>query len=127
MIWACIAGSNSTAQALPANSARSWPCRIADHVGRQLIIHAAEQYSNACGGEDILIAQLDRCREHLLSAIGYFTYDLLIAYVIEQNRELIATQPRGGIARPQALLQPARDRDQELVADRVSKAVVYRS
>ena len=43
---------------------------------------------------------------------------------VQQNGELVAAQPRQRVSRPQARLEPARHRDQQLVADQVAEAVV---
>ena len=43
---------------------------------------------------------------------------------VQENRELVAAEPRERVALPQARLEPARHRDQQLVADQVAEAVV---
>ncbi len=46
--------------------------------------------------------------------------------LLEQHGELIATQARGGVLRPQRSAHPLRDGQQQLVARRVAQAVVDR-
>ena len=48
----------------------------------------------------------------------------VVAEPVQQNRELVAAQPGERVALPQARLEPARHRDQQLVADQVAEAVV---
>ena len=43
---------------------------------------------------------------------------------VQENRELVAAEPRERVALPQARLEAARHRDQQLVADQVAEAVV---
>jgi hypothetical protein len=49
--------------------------------------------SIVCSDDRVASAEWGRwaARERLLGAIGYFMYCLLILYIIEQDRELIAT------------------------------------
>ena len=49
---------------------------------------------------------------------------VLVAELVQQNRELVAAQPGQRVALPQARLEPARHRDEQLVADEVAEAVV---
>ena len=47
-----------------------------------------------------------------------------VADVVEQERELVAAEAGDGVVGPQRRLQPARDGDQQLVADVVAERVV---
>ena len=49
---------------------------------------------------------------------------LLAAQVLAQQHELVAAEARRRVARPQHAAQPLGDRQQELVAGRVARAVV---
>ena len=46
------------------------------------------------------------------------------AEVVDEHGELVAAEPRQGVARPQVRLEARGDGDQELVADQVAQAVV---
>ena len=48
----------------------------------------------------------------------------VVAELVQENRELVAAQPGERVALPQARLEPARHRDQQLVAHQVAEAVV---
>ena len=49
---------------------------------------------------------------------------LLVAEPVQQDRELVAAEPGERVALPQTRLEPARHRDQQLVADQVAETVV---
>ena len=58
--------------------------------------------------------------EDALGGVG----GLLAADVLEQDRELVAAEARGGVDAAHGAVEPPRDRDQHLVADRVPERVV---
>ena len=49
---------------------------------------------------------------------------VLVAELVQENRELVAAEPGERVARPQARLEAARHRDEQLVADQVAETVV---
>ena len=71
-------------------------------------------------------AQRHRPRDRLEQALGGGRGAGDPVRVLEQERELVAAEARRRVDRPQALLQPGRDLDQELVAGGVAEAVVDR-
>ena len=61
-----------------------------------------------------------------MDALGHSRRIRAGADVVEQDGELVATDARERIAGAQAVLEPARGRDQELVAGLVPEAVIDR-
>ena len=47
-----------------------------------------------------------------------------VRHAVEQDRELVAAEPGDGVRRPHGRLEPARDRDQQLVSHLVAERVV---
>ena len=64
--------------------------------------------------------------ERLEDPLGGVGRLLAVLDVLEQHRELVAAEARGGVGAADALVEPARDLDQHLVAGRVAEAVVDR-
>ena len=60
----------------------------------------------------------------LQDALGDHRRLVRVADVVEQQRELVAAQPRDGVVGAQRRFEPSRDRLQQLVADGVPEAVV---
>ena len=77
------------------------------------------------GRHDQLAAvEVERVLQRLLDALGDHGRLARVADVVEQDRELVAAEPGDGVAGPQGRLQPARDGDQQPVADVVAERVV---
>ena len=79
---------------------------------------------DADGGpdEDLLALQRERLLEHLHHAVGDVDGLDAFAAVLQQDRELVAAQPRGGVGRAQAFLEPFAHLAQQLVAGGVARA-----
>ena len=67
---------------------------------------------------------MERVLQRLLDTLGDHRRLAGVADVVEQDRELVAAEPGDGVAGPQGRLQPARDGDQQAVADVVAERVV---
>ena len=98
--------------------------RVADHVLGHVVLPRAERDADAGGGEDFVAAEHERHVERREDALGHGGRFERIFEIVEQHRELVAAEPRDGVAGPDRLAQHAADRDQQLVADRVAEAVV---
>ena len=85
---------------------------------------AAEGDADARRGEHFAAADRKRRAQRLLNPERDGVGLLLVAEPVQQNRELVAAQPRERVALPQARLEAPRHRDEQLVADQVAEAVV---
>ncbi len=73
---------------------------------------------------DVLLADRERELQALEHAIGNGLRLVLVVQALEQERELVAAEPGDGVAWSQALRQPLRRRQQDLVADEMAERVV---
>jgi hypothetical protein len=71
-------------------------------------------------------AQGKRRPQDVLDSLGDFDRLLRLSEVFQDDRELIAAEPRDGIAGSQTALESARCGDQELVPDKVAQAIIDR-
>ena len=69
-------------------------------------------------------AQHERPREQRADALGHLDRLALVVQVLDQDGELVAAEAGNGVSRAQRLLQPRRDAGEQLVAGRVTEAVV---
>ena len=60
-------------------------------------------------------------RRALLDAVGDLRASAIVVDVLQQDRELVAAQPRDGVLRPQRQLEALGQRDQQLVAGLVAR------
>ena len=72
----------------------------------------------------LAVLDLERRGQRLEHAVGDQLGLLAVGEVLQQHRELVAAEPRDGVPRAQRGLQPARDLDQQVVADEVPERVV---
>src|SRR2546423_317263 len=108
-----IDGSNRRWRALPPG------------VAQQLLAAAlADDDADRRRDEDLAALDPERWRHRLGDALGDGDRLALVAHVLEQDRELVAAQPRGGVACPQAAAQARGDRDEQLVTGGVACRVV---
>src|SRR3954452_20354107 len=70
--------------------------------------------------------QLERVAQRLDDTVGDRGRLARAADVLDEDRELVAAQPRGGVDRAQAAAQALGDLDEQLVAGRVAERVVDR-
>ena len=85
---------------------------------------AAERDADARRGEHFAAADRERRAQRVLNAERDRVRLLLVADAVQQNRELVAAQPRQRVSLAQARLEPPRHGDEQLVADQVAEAVV---
>ncbi len=100
------------------------------HVGvaHQLLGTVAgpvERHAQARGDEEVLAGTANGARRRR-EPIGEAATSSSVVIVLEQDRELVAAEPGGGVARAELVLEPLRRRDQQLVARGVTEAVVDR-
>ena len=98
---------------------------VAQQLVGGLAIALGEADPQAGVNEDLLAREEERWGQDvddaLRQAIGSFGF----FQVLEQDGELVAAQTSRGVAGSQAALQADRHRDEQLVADRVTQAVVH--
>jgi len=90
------------------------------------IVGPAEDDADARGRDDILAFERNRHGEGVLDAPRGALPVGQSGDFVEQQRELVAPEPRHDVARPNAGAQPSGDLRQEAVAGGVAKAVVHR-
>ena len=73
---------------------------------------------------DLLTGQIERLVERVEQVLRDPIDDELVDDVLDEDRELVATEPGDRVARPQAGREALRDRDQQLVAEAVTEPVV---
>jgi hypothetical protein len=96
---------------------------VAHHVGRSGV-GVGERDPDRRGHDQLAPVEVERILQRLLDALGDHGRLAGVADVVEQDRELVAAEPGDGVAGAQGRLQPARDRDQQPVADVVPERVV---
>ena len=100
---------------------------VADHlvgVGAGLVL--GDRDAEAAAQRDLLVAGDQRHGERLEDPLGGVGRLLAVLDVLEQHRELVAAEARGGVGAADALVETARHLDQHLVAGGVPEAVVDR-
>ena len=96
---------------------------VAHHVGRRGSCSASAMPIEAATTNS-RPSRWNGVRQRLLDALGDHGRLAGVADVVEQERELVAAEPRDGVAGAQDGLQPPRDGDQQRVADVVAERVV---
>ncbi len=76
------------------------------------------------GHQDIVPVDREVHAQDFLDAVGHVDGAAGVVHPVDQDRELVAAQPRHGVAGAEKVLEPAGDAHQQLVADRVAEAVV---
>ena len=103
-----VHGEVGVAEQLVGRGVRAAPDRDAD-AGPRVDLAPFDQHRFVQGVED---------------ALGHLDDGGRIRSVLQQDGELVATEPRRGVARAQATAQPVGDGTQQLVAGTVAEAVV---
>src|SRR5581483_1296263 len=96
---------------------------VAQEVFRVLVTERAVRNADADGRKNLIPVQVEGLFEQLLNPLGHLT-GFADSDFIEQDRELVAAEPRNRVAGPEAVFQAARDRDQQVIADHVPQTVV---
>ena len=81
---------------------------------------------DARADENLLALQRERLLEHLHDPVGDVRSLDALPAVLQQDRELVPTQPGGGVGSSERFLQPVADLQQEPVAGGVAEGVVDR-
>ena len=106
---------------------------VAQNVFRRLIFAAPQGNADAGADEDLVAAKLERGRQTGQESLCRQRRVARSAQAVEQNREFVAAQPGDGLLPPQvgnrvgaahAALESPRDRDQKLVTDLMTEAVI---
>jgi hypothetical protein len=97
---------------------------IAHDVVGILVLGVSARNADAGRGHDFAAADRERRAERGLNAKRDCVGLVDVAELVQQDRELVAAEPRDRIAGTQARLEAPRHGDQQLVADQVTKAVV---
>src|SRR5690606_25530088 len=98
--------------------------RITQHVVRCVVAARAERDPDA--DRDLHVAALDgeRRLQGFQDALGHTRRITRVVDRIDDDRELVPAEPRNRVVLAQAVLQPARDRLQQLVSRGVAKRVI---
>ena len=97
---------------------------IAHDLVGVVVLGAAEGDADARGGEDFPPADRKGRAQRVLNAERDGVGLILVAELVQENRELVSAQPGERVALPQARLEAARHRRQQLVAHQVAETVV---
>jgi hypothetical protein len=98
--------------------------RVAHDFFRVVVLRPAERDADARRREHLAPADRERCAQRFLNPERDRVGLLLVLELVEENRELVAAEAGERVPLPQARLETARDRHQELVSDQVAEAVV---
>src|SRR5438105_14288558 len=98
--------------------------RIAQEVFWLLIPRRTQGDADAGSGAHVVPVQPERLRQARVETLGKVDRVADVRDLLEQDRKLIATQTRHGIARAQTRLQAARDGNQLLIPDGMTEAVI---
>ena len=116
------------------SSQRARPSSFATYIARSdwrsrslgaLLTADRDRDADARRHEELVIADQHRFAQDLDHALGDPDRDVGIPQVAEQQAELVATEARDDVVRPQARLQPLGDRHEQAVADVVAQRVVH--
>ena len=97
---------------------------IAQHVGRRDVAETAEGDADAGARLDVVARDPERPAQHVEQPLGQRHGVVVRPGVVGEDGELVAPEASDDVFRADALLDSARDGDQELVADGVAEAVV---
>ena len=99
---------------------------VAQQFFGMLVVRPAHRDADARRHEDVAAAvDLHRLAEERLDALGDELHVAGPVDAVQQDRELVAAEPRQHVAGAQAGRELVRDRGQQLVAHEVAKAVVH--
>ena len=85
-----------------------------------------ERHADTRGDAELLGLDRKRGREHFEQTLGEARHLIGSFDVLEQDGELVAAEPGGGVAGPELVLEPLRGSYEQLVARSVTEAVVDR-
>ena len=97
---------------------------VAHHLVRVRVVGRTERDADAGRGEHFAAADRERRAQRLLDPEGDAVGLAVVAESVQEDRELVAAEAGEHVALSQARLEPPRHRDQQLVADQVTEAVV---
>ena len=80
--------------------------------------------AQAGADDEVVVLELERAADALEDPLGGLDRGRQVLDVLEQDRELVAAEPRGGVGRADAGRDPLRHLEQHAVADGVTEAVV---
>ncbi len=103
--------------------------RVQRHIGLaqqlvRLLTWAAHGHPDTDPDEDVLHAELEWRHALGQTDLGQRDRRRQIGHIFDQDRELVAAEPRDGVRGAQGRLQALRERDQQQVAGGVAEAVV---
>ncbi len=99
---------------------------VEEEVLRARVAGGRERHADADRGEDLVPRELERQRGHVVEPVRD---DLGVGrhlHVVEEDRELVTTVAREGVALAQAALEAHRHLGEQVVARRVAEPVVHR-
>ena len=120
----CMRASKTAWRPLPSAFARYIATSASRITSARRGVGVGERDADRGGDHQLAAVEVERVLQRLLDALGDHGRLAGVADVVEQDRELVAAEPGDGVAGPQGGLQPARDRDQQPVADVVAERVV---
>ena len=97
---------------------------VAHHFVGIVVVRRPERDADARGREHLAAADRERQAERFLDPERDGVGLRVVVQAAEQDGELVAAEPRDGVAGTQAGLEAARRLDEQLVADQVAEAVV---
>ena len=120
------AGSKRATRPLPASLAAYIARSAFPSTSSAVSVGTGALHAEARRRGDLAPVEDDRRLERAAQALGDLPRLVGAREVLEQDGELVAAEPRGGVLGAQAARQSLRGRAQQLVADRVAEAVVDR-
>ena len=97
---------------------------VAQEVGRIVVGALGERDAEARGDEVVARREHDRLADGLRDALGHPDRLARAVELLAHDQELVAAEPRHGVGRADRIVQPRRERDQQVVARRVAERVV---
>ena len=93
-------------------------------VGIVCVPRFYDRDAEAGADDQVIVVELERTSERVEDPLGGLHRHLRIVDVLEQDRELVAAEPGGGVGRADAYRDALSDLEQNPVADGVTEAVV---
>src|SRR5205085_7262774 len=94
------------------------------HVFGMIVAGGAQGDADARRRENFMSAEIERRRKFVLDTPRHIRSFGRVRNSVEQNSELVAAQPRDHIDFTNAALESTRDRNQQLIANRVAETIV---